>query len=195
MYDETLSHYDRLGGVEAIRAVDELYARILRDPHLAPYFAGVDVACAKRHQVLLLCALLGGPQNYDGLSLHAAHLGLGVTPADYDRVVDHLEDVLQAAGGAGRHARCRLRPRRRQVRDRRGARRPMIDALAGCTASPLSCGVVDVTAIDTARLQTSWTWSPSTATRFRSSSTRRCSLPIPTRGHVPAQHGGPATSW
>src|SRR5262245_34247956 len=99
MYDETISRYDRLGGVEAIRAaVDELYARILRDPHLAPYFAGVDVARVKRHQVLLLCALLGGPQKYDGPSLHAAHLGRGVAPADYDRVVDHLENVLQAAG-------------------------------------------------------------------------------------------------
>jgi hemoglobin len=99
MSDETRSHYDRLGGAEAIRAaVDKLYLRILRDDRLAPYFSGVDVARVKRHQVLLLCALLGGPQTYDGRSLYEAHRGLGITPADYDRVVDHLEDVLVAAG-------------------------------------------------------------------------------------------------
>ena len=99
MSDETRSHYDRLGGVEAIRAaVDKLYLRILRDDRLAPYFSGVDVARVKRHQVLFLCALLGGPQTYDGPSLYEAHRGLGITPADYDRVVDHLEDVLVAAG-------------------------------------------------------------------------------------------------
>ncbi|HZM37875.1 MAG TPA: group 1 truncated hemoglobin [Acidimicrobiales bacterium] len=99
MSDETRSHYDRLGGVEAIRAaVDKLYLRILRDDRLAPYFSGVDVARVKRHQVLFLCALLGGPQTYDGPSLYQAHRGLGITPADYDRVVDHLEDVLVAAG-------------------------------------------------------------------------------------------------
>jgi hemoglobin len=99
MPDETLSHYDRLGGVEAIRAaVDKLYARILGDDRLAHYFAGVDVARVKRHQVLLLCALLGGPQTYDGRSLYEVHQGLGITPTDYDRVSDHLEDVLLAAG-------------------------------------------------------------------------------------------------
>ena len=99
MSDVTRSHYDRLGGAEAIRAaVDKLYLRILRDDRLAPYFSGVDVARVKRHQVLFLCALLGGPQTYDGPSLYQAHRGLGITPADYDRVVDHLEDVLVAAG-------------------------------------------------------------------------------------------------
>jgi hemoglobin len=99
MPDATISHYDRLGGVDAIRAaVDALYERILRDDHLAPYFAGVDVARVKRHQVLLLCSLLGGPETYDGRALDEAHRGLGVTSTDFDRVVAHVEAVLDAAG-------------------------------------------------------------------------------------------------
>lgn len=99
MPDATISHYDRLGGVDAIRAaVDALYERILRDDDLAPYFAGVDLARVKRHQVLLLCSLLGGPETYDGRPLDEAHHGLGVTSTDFDRVVAHVEAVLEAAG-------------------------------------------------------------------------------------------------
>jgi hemoglobin len=97
--DATLRQYDRLGGFDGIRAaVDELYTRILQDSDLAPYFAGVDVARVKRHQVLLLCSLLGGPETYDGRALGTAHSGLGITSADFDRVVAHLEAVLDAAG-------------------------------------------------------------------------------------------------
>jgi len=99
MSDATLSHYDRLGGFDSIRtAVDALYTRILKDDDLAPYFAGVDVARVKRHQVLLLCSLLGGPETYDGRTLGTAHRGLGITSADFDRVVAHLEAVLDDAG-------------------------------------------------------------------------------------------------
>jgi hemoglobin len=99
MSDATLSHYDRLGGFDSIRAaVDALYTRILQDNDLAPYFAGVDVTRVKRHQVLLLCSLLGGPETYDGRALATAHSGLGVTSADFDRVVAHLEAVLDEAG-------------------------------------------------------------------------------------------------
>jgi hemoglobin len=99
MPDATLSHYDRLGGFDSIRAaVVELYERILRDADLAPYFAGVDIARVKRHQVLLLCSLLGGPETYDGRALAVAHRGLGIRSTDFDRVVAHLEAVLDAAG-------------------------------------------------------------------------------------------------
>ena len=99
MSDATLSHYDRLGGFDSIRAaVDELYERILRDADLAPYFAGVDIARVKRHQVLLLCSLLGGPETYDGRALEVAHRGLGITSTHFDRVVAHLEAVFDAAG-------------------------------------------------------------------------------------------------
>jgi hemoglobin len=95
----TASPYQRLGGIDALRpVVDEFYARILADPELAPYFAGLDVARIKRHQVLLLASLLGGPHTYPGRSLAEAHRGHGITSADYDRVVTHLRAVLADAG-------------------------------------------------------------------------------------------------
>jgi hemoglobin len=94
-----VSHFDRIGGTPAVReAVDRFYARVLDDAELAPYFVDVDMAKVKRHQVLLLSHVLGGPQAYDGRDLGEAHRGLGVTDAHYDRVVDHLVAVLTELG-------------------------------------------------------------------------------------------------
>lgn len=93
------SHYDRLGGGPTIReAVDRFYALVLADPDLAPYFEGRDVGTIKRHQVLLLSQVLGGPSDYAGRELGAAHRGLGVTDAHYDKVVGHLVSVLVELG-------------------------------------------------------------------------------------------------
>ena len=97
--DEAPTHYDRVGGRPAITAVvDEFYARVLSDDELAPYFTGTDVDAVKRHQVLLLSMVLGGPSEYEGRELGAAHEGLGITSEHYDKVVGHLVAVLTEAG-------------------------------------------------------------------------------------------------
>src|SRR5262245_65126222 len=93
------SPYERLGGIDGIQpVVDEFYDRVLADVELAPYFAGHDVARIKRHQVLFLSFMLGGPVAYPGKPLAEAHRGLGITAADYDRVVAHLRATLADAG-------------------------------------------------------------------------------------------------
>lgn len=94
-----VSHYDRLGGAATIKeAVDRFYARLLEDAELAPYFATTDLAALRRHQVLLLSQVLGGPTAYDGRQLGDAHRSLGITDADYDKVVGHLVSVLVELG-------------------------------------------------------------------------------------------------
>jgi hemoglobin len=96
------SHYDAVGGAGALRtAVDRFYAAVLADPRLAPYFEDKDVTAIKRHQVLLLTTILGGPEQYGGRDLGEAHAGLGVTGEDYDRTVAHLVDVLTGLGVEG----------------------------------------------------------------------------------------------
>ena len=96
------SLYDAVGGADALRtAVDRFYAAVLADPQLAPYFEGKDVSAIKRHQVLLLTTVLGGPEQYAGRDLGVAHAGLGVTGDDYDRTVAHLVDVLTGLGVEG----------------------------------------------------------------------------------------------
>ncbi len=100
--NRTSSLYDTLGGAVPLRlAVDRFYTAVLADPELAPYFEGVDVAHVKRHQVLLLTQVLGGPQTYTGRDLGEAHRHLNVTSDHYDRVVDHLVATLEGLDAPG----------------------------------------------------------------------------------------------
>lgn len=114
-----LSPFDRIGGHAALRvAVEEFYRRVLGDPSLAPFFAGVDVARVKRHQALLLAGVLGGPTRDDGPALDAAHARLGVTDAAFDAVVTHLVATLTDLGVPAdviAHVGEQLAPTRAQV--------------------------------------------------------------------------------
>ncbi|MBB3675095.1 group I truncated hemoglobin [Modestobacter versicolor] len=94
-----MSLYERLGQEVGIRtAVDDFYARVVSDPQLAHFFEGIDLPRLRRHQTALLVQVTGGPVDYSGRSLAEGHAGLGITPADFDRVVGHLVDTLTALG-------------------------------------------------------------------------------------------------
>jgi hemoglobin len=93
------SDYDRIGGGAALTAVvDEFYRRLLADERVAHYFEGVPLPVLKRHQALLLAKVLGGPDQYEGRALDAAHAGLDITDEDYDIVVAHLVATMVEAG-------------------------------------------------------------------------------------------------
>lgn len=90
---------DSVGGTPGIReAVERLYARLVADSAVSHYFEGVDMPRLKRHQVLLLSQLLGGPARYVGRDLEQAHAGLRITSDDYRRVIQHLVEVLTELG-------------------------------------------------------------------------------------------------
>ena len=96
-----MSLYDRLGQEVGIRtAVDDFYVRVVSDPELAPFFEGIDLARLRRHQTALLSQVTGGPIEYSGRDLAAGHAGLGIGPADFDRVVGHLVATLTGLGVA-----------------------------------------------------------------------------------------------
>lgn len=96
---EPVTALDAVGGAQGIReAVERLYARLVADPTVSHYFAGVDMPRLKRHQVLLLAQLLGGPARYAGRDLAQAHAHLRVTARDYRCVIDHLVAVLTELG-------------------------------------------------------------------------------------------------
>jgi hemoglobin len=65
---------------------------------LAHYFDDVDLQVVKRHQVLLLSQVMGGPEGYAGQDLGAAHARLGITHSDFTRVAGHLATALAEAG-------------------------------------------------------------------------------------------------
>lgn len=94
MGEETL--YERLGEREAIEAVvDEFYDRVLADDELVAYFEESDPADLRRHQTQFLSHVTGGPVQWDGDDMATAHDHLGVTPADFGRVAEHLDDALR----------------------------------------------------------------------------------------------------
>ena len=102
MSDQTIraavSDYDAIGGGPAVSAVvNDFYVRVLGDPQLAPYFEGVDIPRLKRHQVLLVTQVLGGPANYDGRALDEAHEGLGIDHEDFAAVAGHLTAAMKEA--------------------------------------------------------------------------------------------------
>ena len=95
----TVSDYDAIGGGSAVSAVvNDFYVRVLDDPQLAPYFDGIDMARLKRHQVMLVSQVLGGPAKYEGRPLDEAHTGLGITHDDFSAVAGHLTGAMRDAG-------------------------------------------------------------------------------------------------
>ena len=93
-----VSDYDRIGGGRAVSAVvDKFYGSVLADAQLAPFFDGLDMGRLKRHQVLLISQVMGGPVEYDGRNLRDAHDGMNITRDQFGRVVDHLVTALKDA--------------------------------------------------------------------------------------------------
>lgn len=94
-----VSDYERVGGGPAIRAVvDRFYELVLQDQRLVSFFTDSNLAQLKRHQVLLISQVLGGPASYDGRDLRTAHAGLRISSADFGIVVGYLAQALTEAG-------------------------------------------------------------------------------------------------
>jgi hemoglobin len=82
-----------------VRAVvDRFYELVLGDERLVSFFADSNITQLKRHQVLLISQVLGGPVSYDGRDLREAHDGLRISRDDFEVVVTHLVQALDEAG-------------------------------------------------------------------------------------------------
>lgn len=93
------SDYERVGGGPAIKAVvDRFYELLMGDERLAGFFARTDLTQLKRHQVLLISQVMGGPAQYDGQDLRQAHAGLDISSDDFTLVVSYLGQALGEAG-------------------------------------------------------------------------------------------------
>jgi len=96
------SHYERIGGAPAVKAAVELfYDRVLADRDLVGYFEKIDMAEQRRHMVLMLTVVLGGPDNYAGRGLAEAHQPLNIPVEHYARVGQHLVATLTGLGVPG----------------------------------------------------------------------------------------------
>ncbi len=96
---DAATDYERVGGGPAVtEVVRQFYELVLADPQLQDFFTDVDMTRLKRHQVLLVSQVLGGPAGYDGRDLAEAHAGLDISSDDFGRVVQHLTAALEESG-------------------------------------------------------------------------------------------------
>jgi hemoglobin len=92
------SLYARLGGYEALAAVtDDILAREVADPVVAPFFKGLEVRDVQRirqHLLDQLCAASGGPCFYPGKDMKAAHAEMEITDAAWNAFTGHTAASL-----------------------------------------------------------------------------------------------------
>ncbi|HEY3332306.1 MAG TPA: hypothetical protein VGK19_19915 [Capsulimonadaceae bacterium] len=87
----TDSLYTRLGGYDVIALIaDDFVQRMTSDPQLKPFFGGMSTDSRGRMRQLtvdLIASKAGGPVNFVGRDMRTTHAGLGVTDADWQRVL------------------------------------------------------------------------------------------------------------
>lgn len=89
------SLYQRLGGQEAIDVVvDDFYDRVLEDERVDHHFEETDLEELRQHMKRFVGSVTGGPVDYDGRGLAAAHQHLGITESEFDVVAEHLAETL-----------------------------------------------------------------------------------------------------
>jgi hemoglobin len=94
------SLYDRLGGKKAIAAVvDEFVGRVAADKRINAFFAATasDPSRLKKFKGSLvdqICQASGGSCKYEGKDMKTAHMGMGVSAADFDALVEDLVGAL-----------------------------------------------------------------------------------------------------
>ncbi|MEO7210703.1 MAG: group 1 truncated hemoglobin [Chitinophagaceae bacterium] len=96
--------YQRLGGNAGItKVVNDGVGIVVADPQLAPYFAVTiqsqeRVDDLKANIVDLLGQTVGGPEVYTGLSMKAAHVGMGIKDDDFSKFLVDFTQAMQDDG-------------------------------------------------------------------------------------------------
>ncbi|MBI1394746.1 MAG: group 1 truncated hemoglobin [Betaproteobacteria bacterium] len=95
--DATL--YERLGGAASIQAIaDELIESSRADPVSGHLFRKINRKRFRAKLAEQLCTLTNGPCHFDGDDMKTTHAGLGITEADFYRLVERLVVILDEHG-------------------------------------------------------------------------------------------------
>ncbi len=113
------SLYQAFGGQPGLTVLmDDFMVRLLADARMKPFFEESDHAHVKKELVTQLCQLSGGPCQRNGPDMTKSHSGLDITRADFNALVEVLQDRMDARGiGFGNQNRmlALLAPMHRQI--------------------------------------------------------------------------------
>jgi hemoglobin len=85
------SLYDRLGGLEAIRAVvKDFVAVVAADARINSFFVNTEIPRLEQMLVEQICAATGGPCTYTGKDMVTVHTGMKITDPQFDALVEDL---------------------------------------------------------------------------------------------------------
>ena len=102
MATPSVSLYDQLGGAPGVEAaVDIFYRKVLTDDRVSRFFDGVDMDKQRAKQKAFLTMAFGGPNNYRGMDMRAAHARLvtmGLNDSHVDAVIEILGGTLKELG-------------------------------------------------------------------------------------------------
>ena len=104
-----------------VRIVEGMLLGSARDPRIARHFRDIDIERLREKLIEQLCFESGGPCVYPGDSMEESHKGMRLTPSDFNALVEHLQDAMEAEGvptPAQNRLLARLAPMRGQVIDR-----------------------------------------------------------------------------
>ncbi|WP_241762250.1 group I truncated hemoglobin [Euryhalocaulis caribicus] len=95
--DATL--YEDLGGADAVeRIAHGAIDRSVADPRIGHTFENSNVDRVKRLLTEQICDLTGGPCEYSGQTMEASHKGLALDTADFNALVENLQDAMDEEG-------------------------------------------------------------------------------------------------
>lgn len=96
------SLFEKIGGEAAVNAaVDVFYRKVLADDRINMFFDGIDMEKQAAKQKAFLTMAFGGPHNYSGKDMRAAHAHLverGLNDSHFDAVMENLGGTLQELG-------------------------------------------------------------------------------------------------
>ncbi|HEX5687794.1 MAG TPA: group 1 truncated hemoglobin [Ideonella sp.] len=111
--------YQQLGGQPGlVKLMDDFMQRLLADSRMKPFFKDVDQAHVKAQLVDQFCEVSGGPCKLNGPDMKKVHSGIDVTRADFNALVEVLQQSMDAQGiafGAQNRLLAKLAPMHRDI--------------------------------------------------------------------------------
>jgi hemoglobin len=116
---EGMAMLDAFHGREGIgRIVDDLVGRVQTDERIADIFKAADFVRLRRTLREQFCYILNGGCDYTGRDMAKMHEDHGVTIAEFDALVELLQDAMDREGvafGAQNRLLAKLAPMKRDV--------------------------------------------------------------------------------